>query len=138
MVGLISLTPFMAAAQTTTTSTESQLVPLYLQLIEDLKEELMVLVPPGHAWLSIIPVYAHVPAYVSFVVQNPSGTEAIDFGDGHSTGSNGCTKNAQGWCELSGIISHSYDTPANYVVSLYDHVGNVQHLLSTTTITVVH
>ena len=92
--------------------------------------------PP--ASLSIMPVfYSNAPAFMLFDVQNPSGTESIDFGDGHMTGSNGCVKNAQGWCDLSHLIGHRYDYPGSYLVTLYAHYApGTYEILSTTTVRV--
>ena len=124
--------PAAAAAQT------DQLTPLYLQLIQLLREELMLLQSPGHAWLSVSPVYGPLPLYAMMTVHNPSGTESIEFGDGSYTGQQGCEKNAAGWCDLSNPVFHRYDTPATYVVSLYEHpTPSTFRLLSTTTVMVV-
>ena len=91
------------------------------------------------ASLSIFPVfYSKAPAFMLFSVNNPSGTESIIFGDGQSTGSRGCTKNALGWCDLSNIVGHRYDYPGTYLVSLYAHYSPGTYvLLSTTTVTVL-
>ena len=91
------------------------------------------------ASISIMPVfYTTAPAFMIFTLKNPSGTESIDFGDGQSTGTVGCTKNALGWCDLSGYVFHRYAYPGRYIASLYAHYSPKTYtLLSTSTITVL-
>jgi hypothetical protein len=91
------------------------------------------------ASVSVMPVfYSTAPAFMIFTLHNPSGTESVDFGDGQSTGTQGCTKNALGWCDLSGFTFHRYDYPGRYTATLYAHYAPKTYtLLSTTTITVL-
>ena len=90
------------------------------------------------ASLSITPLFfGMAPAVTMFVVHDPSGTEAIDFGDGYSSGSNGCTKNSAGWCDFSQPVWHTYQVPGTYTVSLYAHYQpRTYQLLSTSTVVV--
>lgn len=93
-----------------------QLIALYQQLIQILQQELGIL--QGGS-LTISPSSGPAPFTAAFTINNPTGTEAIDFGDGHSTGSNGCAKNSQGFCDLSKPVSHTYQFPGSYKVTLY-------------------
>ncbi len=132
---VLLLTPVFAAADTNSANA-AQLVPLYTQLVALLEQEIGLLQNPGHASLSIWPSSGVAPLMVTFILNDSSGTEAIDFGDGHSTGSNGCLKNAQGWCDLSKPIGHTYEFPGTYTVTLYDHPSATSiNTISTSTIT---
>jgi len=93
--------------------------------------------PVKPASLTIMPVfYSYAPAFMLFIVHDPSGTESIDFGDGHRTGEN-CVFNALGWCDLSQIVGHRYDYPGQYTVRLYSHTSHETYqLLSTSSVTV--
>ncbi len=93
-----------------------QLIALYQQLIQILQKELGIL---QQGLLTISPQSGPAPFTATFTVNNPLGTEAIDFGDGHSTGSSGCVKNTQGFCDLSKPVQHTYTLPGTYKVSLY-------------------
>lgn len=128
--------PVFVAADTSSANM-SQLVALYTQLVQILEQEITLLQNPAHASLSFSPTSGAAPFIAIFTVNNTSGTEAIDFGDGHSTGSSGCTKNAQGWCDLSKPTVHTYQFPGTYTVTLYDHVGSQAQIVSTSTVTVV-
>ena len=128
--------PFLVAADVPM-SQQDQLVSLYTQLIDVLKQEILLLQAMPRAALAIEPTTGKAPLDVVFTGLNLSGTEAIDYGDGYSTGSMGCARNAQGWCDLSLSKTHTYRLPANYVVSLYSHpTPTTQKLIGTTTITV--
>ena len=129
-IALFALPTFAAAA------TNDQLIALYQQLISVLQQELLALQNSEHAWLSMTPTSGTVPLVVMFTVNHPSQTEAIDYGDGHSSGSNGCTKNALGWCDLSQPVYHSYQLPGTYKVTLYSHEGTRTLILSTNIVTV--
>lgn len=121
----------------TTTERYSQLEALYRQLIEVLEKEIVYLNSIPVAALAIEPTSGKAPLDVVFTVLNMSGTEAIDFGDGYSTGSAGCARNAKGWCDLTLSKPHTYRLPADYVVSLYSHpTPTTQKLIGTTTIRV--
>jgi hypothetical protein len=93
-----------------------QIVALYQQLIQILEQELGIL---QNQALSISPSQGSAPLVATFTVNKSTGTEAIDFGDGHSTGSSGCTTNMQGFCDLSRPITHTYQFPGKYKVTLY-------------------
>lgn len=125
------LLPAVASA-----ATSEQLIPLYMQLIEALRQELMILQPPSHAWLSATPVYGTAPFYTVFTVHSPSGTELITFGDGLFTNKDECTLNAKGWCDLTNPVPHRYRVPGTYTVSLYDHMDGVNTLIDAHTILV--
>jgi hypothetical protein len=108
----------------------------YLAQAQQMSMTSVAVVP---ATLAIMPVfYYRAPAFLIFQVSNPSATESIDFGDGRTTGTQGCTKNQLGWCDLSGLIFHRYDFPGRYTVSLYAHyTPKTYQLLSTTTVTIL-
>lgn len=93
-----------------------QLIALYQQLVQILEQELGIL---QNEALTIDPSTGPAPLTSTFTIPHPTGTEAIDFGDGHSTGSSGCKTNAQGFCDLSQPVSHTYQFPGSYKVSLY-------------------
>lgn len=90
------------------------------------------------ASIAITPLFfGTAPAVTLFVVNNPSGTESIIFGDGTSSGSNGCIKNTQGWCDFSQPVWHTYKYPGTYTVSLYAHYSpGTYQLLSTSTVVI--
>lgn len=92
----------------------------------------------AQASLSVTPLFfGMAPAVTMFVVHDPSGTEAIDFGDGYSSGTNGCIKNSAGWCDFSEPTWHTYQFPGTYTVSLYAHYQpHTYQLLSTSTVVV--
>lgn len=116
---------------------DSQLEALYRQLIELLQREIVYLNSIPVAALAIEPTSGKAPLDVVFTVLNISGTEAIDFGDGYSSGSTGCARNSKGWCDLTLSKPHTYRLPGNYVVSLYSHpTPTTQKLIGTTTVSV--
>ena len=124
-------------------NTDAQLISLYTKLIELLKQELALLqaqpqtqTPTGAASLSISPNSGSAPLDVTFTLSNKTGTEALDFGDGHSTGSAGCARNAKGYCDLQDRVLHTYSYPGIYKVILYDHPTKDARVVSTATITV--
>lgn len=125
--------PIFSFADTATH--EQQLVSLYTQLILLLQREVAVLRNAASPSLSISTPYGYAPLLVVYSVNNPSGKEAIDFGDGHSSGSNGCMMNSYGFCDLSKALSHTYQLPGTYTVTLYGHQSKDAHILATTTIT---
>ena len=90
----------------------------------------------GTRALGILPASGPAPLTTTFTVNNPTGTEAIDFGDGHSTGSNGCVKNAQGFCDLSKPVLHTYQLPGSYKVTLYRGANAAAVVVTTQTVTV--
>ncbi len=114
-----------------TGAANAQLVALYTELIALLQKELVILQNPSEPSLVVAPTSGTVPLQVSYTITNTSGTEAIDFGDGHSSGSNGCVKNAQGYCDLSQPIAHLYQFPGTYTVTLYGHQNNKTKIVST-------
>src|SRR6185503_3236210 len=91
------------AARVVAFADNGQLIALYQQLIQILQKELVLL--QGNL-LTITPATGSAPLTATFTINNTLGNEAIDFGDGHSTGSGGCPTNAQGYCDLSKPISH--------------------------------
>ena len=103
------------------------------QLIQILQQELGM---SGTGALSISPASGPAPLTTTFTVNNPTGTEAIDFGDGHSTGSNGCVKNAQGFCDLSKPVPHTYQLPGSYKVTLYRGANGAAEVVTTQTVTI--
>lgn len=114
-------TPMVAMADTNT-----QLVSLYQQLIGLLTQELALLKAqasqaPHSAPIAIDAPQGKAPYTALFTLGTLDGTEAVDFGDGHSTGSNGCTTNAGGYCDLKHEIVHTYQLPGTYTVTLYRH-----------------
>jgi len=123
--------PIVASAEVTT-----DLTSLYTQLISLLKQEILLLQQQKHPSLTILQPSSAAPSTVVFTVNDRTGTEAIDFGDGHSTGSNGCPKNVFGFCDLFNSLSHVYYIPGAYRVTLYNRVGDVQRTVSSTTVQV--
>jgi hypothetical protein len=127
--------PVFASAAVATGNTD-RLVALYTQLVQLLQQELSFLQSAPHPSVSVMPLSGPAPLVVTFVVGNRSGTEALDFGDGHSSGSSGCSKNAGGYCDLSQPIVHTYQLPGTYMVSLYDAVSGTSKIVSTMTVRV--
>jgi hypothetical protein len=127
--------PVFASAAVATGNTD-KLVALYTQLVQLLQQELAYLQGKSHSSVSAIPSSGAAPLSVVFTVSNSSGTEALDFGDGHSTGSGGCTKNAGGYCDLSHPITHTYQLPGAYTVSLYDALSGTSKVVQTMTVRV--
>jgi hypothetical protein len=109
-----------------------QLIAIYQQLIQLLQQELGIL---QNGSLTISPTSGSAPLTVTFTVTNSQGTEAIDFGDGHSTGSSGCKQNTPGFCDLSKSVSHTYQFPGAYKVTLYRGANGAQ-IVTTQTVTV--
>lgn len=115
-----------------------RLIPLYKQLVQVLEKELLVYSDAGrHATLSIEHATGTAPYAARFAVVNPSGTEAIDFGDGLATGSRGCPRNIFNACDLSQPITHTYSFPGTYTVTLYSNLASSTQLLSTTSLVIV-
>ena len=114
---------------------EGQLAPLYAQLASLLQQELAIMQDPSQTYLSIHPVSGMMPFFATFIMHNPTGTEGINFGDGHTTGTLGCTKNTKGWCDLSKPVAHTYQLPGFYTVHLFRHLSLDQvQIMSTSTI----
>ncbi len=128
----LMLMPAFAAADTT----QDQLASIYTQLIGLLKQQIQLLQQSKHPTLSILSAKGSAPFTAVFTVADRTGTESIDFGDGVSTGTQGCTKNAFGWCDLSSSVSHTYRTPGTYNVIFYSHIGGAVQTRSTTTVSV--
>lgn len=131
LIGIVMLaSPALAGASTD----NDALTSLYAQLIVLLKQELIALQPTPI--LTIAPASGQVPLAVTFTLASSTLTEAIDFGDGHSTGSGGCQRNMIGFCDLSAPTRHTYAYPGAYTVTLYKHVGLDPVVVSTQTVTV--
>lgn len=106
---------------------QTRLTPLYMQLIEILKEELAYLQHPTQPVLSVFPVYGNPTLTVMYTVHNATGKELVDFGDGHYAKSD-CT-GAGTWCSKDGPVYHSYNTPAQYSAALWARInGTPQEL----------
>ena len=91
----------------------------------------------SRAHLSVISSYGTAPFTTLFALDGLIGTESISFGDGKTTGSDGCTKNVAGWCNLPAIVGHTYAYPALYKVDLYNHVGKNGYLIGTSYVLVM-
>jgi hypothetical protein len=130
VAAVVLAVPVFAAADT---NVQAQLISLYQQLIQILSQELGILQAQV---LTISPQGGSAPFTATFTLNNPKGTEAIDFGDGHSTGSSGCTKNAQGYCDLSKSVEHTYSFPGTYKVTVYMGSGKNAQAVATQTVTV--
>jgi hypothetical protein len=128
--------PIMAAADTTV---QNQLISLYQQLVQILTQQLTILraqpVQGTHATMVVTPTTGASPLEISVSVSNPAGDESLVYGDGHSVGSVGCTKNSKGFCDLTKPVTHTYLLPGTYTVSLYDK-GEGLRLLQTQTVTI--
>lgn len=131
--------PLFASAEMTSGS--MTLEGLYTQLIALLNQELTLLkasaasAPATAASLSISPNTGPAPLMVTYTVTNPEGDESLDYGDGHSTGSMGCTRNEKGFCLFTSPVNHYYQLPGTYKISLCDK-GKDLHLIATTSVTV--
>ena len=125
--------PVFAAADT---NVQTQLISLYQSLVQVLQKQLQLLAGPSKGVLQISPQSGPAPLAVTFTLQTVQGNEAIDFGDGHSTGSSGCTKNAQGYCDLSKPVTHQYALPGTYKVSLLRTVGATVETVTSSSVTV--
>lgn len=106
------------------------LTSLYAELVQVLKQELSLTKPS----LSIDPSSGPAPFTTIFTLSNKTHTEAIDFGDGHSTGSNGCARNSLGFCDLRDQLVHTYLFPGDYTVTLYRYLGKDPIVVSTSTL----
>lgn len=111
----------------------SQLIALYQQLVAVLQQQLSYL---QQNQLSITPQTGKAPLEVTFTVDVRQGNEAIDYGDGHSSGSGGCKTNAQGHCDLSQPVKHTYALPGTYKVSLLRTINGKASTVMTSTVTV--
>lgn len=110
-----------------------QIVALYQQLISLLQQEINILQAQA---LTISPNTGSAPLTVTFTVNKTLGNEAVDYGDGSSTGSAGCTKNAKGFCDLSQPVQHTYQLPGNYKVTLYRTIDGKAQAIGTYTVAV--
>ncbi len=110
-----------------------QVVALYQQLIVLLQQEIELLKKQA---LTISRTTGEAPFMTTFMVQDLQGNEAIDFGDGRSTGSAGCPRNAKGFCDLSKIVEHTYQLPGSYTVSLLRTIDGKAHVVATYPISV--
>lgn len=115
---LFAFSPVVVAADTARTTELAGLV----QQLNILLDKINTL-DASRARVSIMPAYGKAPFTTVFTLSATSSTEALDFGDGQSTGSAGCTKNTLGYCALPAVIGHTYQYPGLYAVTLYDHKG---------------
>lgn len=117
----VMMLPASVFAATNTTQLES----LYTQLVALLTQELQLLKDQQSAktgpQLVIDSPRGAAPYAALVTLPYLDGTEAVDFGDGHSTGSNGCALNAGGYCNLAHQVAHTYQLPGTYTVTLYRH-----------------
>lgn len=127
VLGLALCVPVAAFAD------NSQLIALYQQLVQILQMQLGIL---QSQVLTIDPNNGNAPFTATFTLNNQTGTEAIDFGDGHSTGSSGCPTNAKGYCDLSKPVTHTYQFPGAYKVSVYRGPADTAVVIATQTVTV--
>jgi hypothetical protein len=127
------LTVFALSVPVAAFADNGQLIALYQQLIQILKQEVAIL---QNQALTIAPASGPAPLTATFTVTKPLGNESIDFGDGRSTGSSGCTKNSQGFCDLSKSVTHTYQFPGNYTVTLYRGADPSAKVITTQTVTV--
>ena len=81
-VALFLAMPALAAAG----ENDAQLVPLYTQLISLLNQKILLLQEAKHPVLSILQPSKAAPSTAVFTVSDRTGTEVINFGDGHATG----------------------------------------------------
>ncbi len=134
-IAIAFLSAPLIASAATTLPTDNQLVALYTQIINLLEQEIPLLQNPTQTYLSIYPTSGPAPLFVTFLVNNPTGYESIGYGDGHTTGSDGCVKNVQGWCDLTKPVAHQYLIPGIYTVLLYRHTSSTTvEYLSTSTV----
>ena len=129
----VALTPLMASALAVPNS--AQIAPLVQELNAAIGK--LNALNTSHAHLSVISSYGIAPFTTLFALDGLTGTESISFGDGKTTGSDGCTKNVAGWCNLPAIVGHTYAYPALYKVDLYNHVGKNGYLIGTSYVLVM-
>ncbi|MBI5470256.1 hypothetical protein HY968_02955 [Candidatus Kaiserbacteria bacterium] len=134
--GIVVFAVPVFASAAVVTGNSDQLIALYTKLVQLLQQELSFLQNKPHASVSVAPSSGPAPLSVVFTVGNRSETEALDFGDGHSTGSNGCKKNQGGYCDLSQPISHTYQLPGSYTAKLYDSSSGEAKVVQTMTVSV--
>lgn len=140
LVGLALIVPVAAFAD----SRSEQLQALYTQLVALLTQELALLkgqqITPAlnPALLVIDSPKGKAPYSALITLPERDGTETVDFGDGHATGTNGCALNAKGWCDLGRDVAHTYQYPGTYTVTLYRHTAAVEegYKVSQATVTV--
>ncbi len=116
---------FVAPVAVSAATNTAQLESLYTQLIALLTQELALLKLKNTSAPQLVIASPRGTAPYAALITLPEldGTEAVDFGDGHSTGSNGCAKNAKGYCDLKHDIAHTYQYPGTYTVTLYRHAA---------------
>ena len=116
---LVFLLPVSAAA-----STDAQLISLYQQLVAVLSQQLQLLTAqPAGATLPVLSIESPegtAPYAVLFALSTTTGRDAVDFGDGHSTWTDGCAaRAANGWCPVRTELAHTYFFAGTYTVRLF-------------------
>ena len=133
IVGTTALSPVAASAMQVPHAAE--IAPL-VQTLNDTLTKLNAL-DTTHPHISVVTSYGTAPFTTLFMLDGLTGTESIDFGDGHTTGSAGCEKNVLGWCNLGSVIGHTYAFPALYKVVFYQHIDKVSVRILRTTYVLV-
>lgn len=117
-LGFVLTAPVAASA-----ATADQVIPLYRELIVLLTKQLELLQAPPVAALPTLSIESPegtAPYAVLFELSTTTGRDAVDFGDGHSTWTDGCSvRLANGWCPVRTEIAHTYAYPGTYVVRLF-------------------
>ncbi len=122
--------PFVAVAESAVQN-NSQITTLYAQLIVLLQKIASL---QKQSVISVSPDHGAAPLTVQFAINNPTGTESIIFGDGGYSGQT-CIKKANGWCDFSKPLAHTYALPGTYTVNVYTHNGEAK-IVSTSTVVV--
>ena len=118
-VSIAFLFPVVAAADT-----NAQLISLYQQLVAVLSQQLQLLTAqPAGATLPVLSIESPegtAPYAVLFALSTTTGRDAVDFGDGHSTWTDGCAaRAANGWCPVRTELAHTYFFAGTYTVRLF-------------------
>lgn len=140
VTGALLLTPALSYADTaSTTSVQTpspELLSNYLQLIDLLKAQIQLKANPEAVVLTRVQAYGTAPAPILFNLYNPTGYEFVSFGDGLTSTSKDCARNAVGMCDISKPFAHTYTLPGTYTVTLFKAVGKDREFMASTTITI--